>query len=179
MTTAGDSVLDTAERVLRSAGFLAEPSETSQGLPILLAENEYFLLAVVNASSVKELIAAEESAVTDLVNRISASKPGPKQWDAYLVLLTQEEIPSQPRALEDLFAIRHNTRYVRRVAQVGVGRTTESVTAALRQFLPLPKVIAGDSAVDPLLLLEEELRRHGIRADEASKAVTTFKSTYA
>jgi hypothetical protein len=123
-----------AREVLGEEGYvIQEVNET--GLDVLLAENPYFIVAVATAPTIDELILAEGRGEEILQARLRGADVGPKVWDAYLVLLTQERLVDGGEATRQLFSINYDTRAIRRIAQSDVNPTLRDVRLALRPFV--------------------------------------------
>src|SRR5690554_307514 len=87
--SSGDSdLLLLARDVLREAEFAVE--EVAGETEILLAENRYFVVAVAATPTIDQLLLAEGTTEAALAKRLAESDAGPKLWDSYVVLLTQE-----------------------------------------------------------------------------------------
>lgn len=173
----GQEHLRLAETILRRGGFAVSTIQLSANLTLLVAENDYFVLGVVVASSLEELLQMESSLSVAFVNRLAEQAAGPKQWDAYLVLLTPDRAVESNEEVAELAAINRDTRYLRRLAHVGVTATSESVERALRPFLPLPPLKELDTGVDALTLLEQELPRYGIEPDQVTRLLARYRTS--
>jgi hypothetical protein len=165
-------LLQDADALLKEAGFATSRSElTGAELPSLLAEDRFFVLAVVAAPTLGDARRGEPFAVSGLLDRLTAAEAGAKRWDAYVVLLAAEPIETaeQTREVVDL---QYNTRGVRRIVATGVG-DRESIRAALRPFLPLPPTSPGGlgNALDELV---DQLILNGVPEDAAPRYVAAF-----
>lgn len=58
-----------------------------------------------------------------LAQRIESAALGPKKWDTYLVLLTQEKSAEDDDVTRDLYAINFDRSRLRRIAHTGVDPT--------------------------------------------------------
>lgn len=167
-----EDLLALARSVLEDSGFIAEVVQSDT---VLLAENPFAIVALAATPTLTDLLVAETTIESFLRKRIAESDVGPKLWDAYLVLLTQESSQSQGRAYQRLFEINYDTHEFRRIARVGVGLTFREVRNALTPFVePLRLNDAGLSA-DPMDLLPTALNRHGVDLDTAERAVNIFR----
>ena len=108
-----------ARKVLSDAGF-AQKEVKLQDVAVLLAENAYCIVALAATPTVDDLIAAEPQVEALLHTSVERVGIGPKLWDAYVVLLTQERPSDQRGGLRPLFNINYDTRGFRRMARVGV-----------------------------------------------------------
>lgn len=165
-----------AEEILRRASFATSWIELSGKWRILVAENDYFVLGVAAAPTLRDLLSAEEALSVTFVNQLADRAAGPKQWDAYLVLMTPELLSGSKEATSELVALNYDTRYLRRLAHVGVQAAANSIESALRPFLPLPIGRDLESAVDPLSLLQAELPHFGVTPEKAAQAVENYRS---
>ena len=121
--------------VLESAGFVTAVTADPAGC--ILAENEFAILVVVAVPTMADLLASEPMVEELLRSRVDASDVGPKLWDAYLVLLTQERLSEDGEGLRPLYGINYDTRGFRRIARTGVKATLSEVRAALSPFVCL------------------------------------------
>ena len=166
-------LLGLARSVLEGEAFEIELIEGT--VPLLLAENSYFIVGVVATATIRDLIDVEGPASHDLAQRVSVGDAGPKLWDAYLVLLTQERSPDAGRVTRDLYQINYDTSRLRRLAHTGVPGTLTGVRTALTPFV---RPITLDSPVvnvDPFESMVQSLVRRGVDKDVASKAVEAFR----
>jgi hypothetical protein len=168
-------LLQDADKLLREAGFSTRRSVFAGGeVPCLLAEDRFFFVALIASKTLDEVRRAESFAANELLERLASGAAGAKRWDAYLVLLAQEaiETPGQTREVVDL---QYNTRGVRRLVATGV-TDRESLTAALRPFLPLPPT-SPSGLGDALDELVDELILNGVPAETAPRYVAAFAQT--
>src|SRR5438270_7781004 len=86
----GQEHLRLADAILKGGGFATSLVRLSPNLRLLVAENEYFVLGIVIAPTLDDLLKMESALAISFVNRLATEAAGPKQWDAYLVLLTTE-----------------------------------------------------------------------------------------
>lgn len=174
-TTEVSPLLSSAAEVLGAEGFdLKSLTTDNLASPMLLAENEYFILGLSAFGDAQELAAVEGAAAVGLAEAVIES--GSKRWDLYLVLLTESE--SQDDAMSEVVTeILYNTRYLRRVVRWDVSAVGEFMRFALRPFLPLPPHrAAGDMVEDPLRELWERLPLHGVAHDQVRKAIAQWES---
>ena len=175
MTSAIFSVsplLRDAEAILTRAGFLTRHEYIAEiTTPWLLAENEFFVVAVVAATTLSDAERVEAFAAAELLNRVSTVDVGGKRWDAYLVILC-EELVSDPEATHRLVTLQYDLRGVRRLVATGV---TDSgrVADALRPFLALPPPMPGGLA-DAFAALVDQLTLNGIEQAKAKLYVTAY-----
>lgn len=168
-----DELLVLARSVLAQQGYAVE--EIVGDVGILLAENAYFLVGVVATSTIAQLLVAEGIAEAVISERLAASDAGPKRWDAYLILLTQERLPESETTTRELFEINYDTARLRRIAHAGVSPTIRSVSEALSPFLK-PVELADASVIeDPFKLLVRALTSRGVDPALAGRAVTAFE----
>lgn len=165
-------LLRLARSVLSESDFAVELVEAE--VPMLLAENRYFVVGVVAPSTIHQLLSVESLAFEALEGRISSSEMGPKKWDAYLVMMTQEKASDDDETTRGLFAINHDTSHLRRMAHTDIELTRASVTRALSAFLEPVEVDEADTRSDALLALVQSLTQRGIPESLAAKAVAVF-----
>lgn len=168
-------LLRDADATLSDAGFLTrlEPIPDAEA-PWLLAENAFFVLAVVAVLTLAEAKRVEAFASAELLRRTVSADVGGKLWDAYLVVLC-EELVADPDQTRELVAMQYDMRGVRRLIATGV-TDRGPVVEALRPFLPLPPPMAGGLS-DVFAALVEQLVLNGIDRDKASHYATVFAST--
>jgi hypothetical protein len=167
---ADDELLTLARTVLVDEGFAVEDADVD-GIRLVLAENRYFVLGVVSAATIAQIVTAEGWAEEFLAERLRSADVGPKLWDAYLILLTQERLPEGGDATRDLFQINYDTRGVRRMAHSGVYPRLADVRNALTPFvapIELEDPTIATSAFDSFI---ESLVARGIDREVAVRAV--------
>lgn len=162
-----------AESVLAEAGFATAVLFTEGGC--LLAESEYSILVVVAVPTLGDLFKAEPLVEGALQHRIDESEVGPKVWDAYVVLLTQERLADEGEGLRPLFGINYDTRGFRRIARTGVQPTVRSVRSALSPFVEPVRLEDAGIAADPLASLSEALVSNGVQEDIAVRAIQVYR----
>lgn len=171
---ASDSeLLHIAKGVLEGQGYRVESS--TAGVDLVLAENPYFVVAVAAMNTIQDLLLGEGLAETSLANRINDSSIGPKKWDAYLVLLTQERSPEDDATTRDLYAINYDTARLRRIAHTGVDATPEAVAHALAPFIAPSEATSPEIQHDPFVALVDALASRGVSRELADRAVTAFE----
>ncbi len=162
-----------AESVLDQAGFATAVLSSDGGC--LLAENEYSILAVVAVPTLADLLSAEPLVERLLQRRIDESEVGPKVWDSYVVLLTQERLADEGEGFRPLFGINYDTRGFRRIARTGVEPTVRSVRSALSPFVEPVRLEDAGIAADPLAALSEALVNNGVQDDIAARAIQVYR----
>ncbi len=126
-------------------------------IPLLLAENRYFVVGVAATSTIAQLLVAESVAEGMISSRLISSNPGPKRWDAYLILLTQERSPETGETTRDLFNINYDTAGLRRIAHTGVDATLAAVRNALTPFVSPIKLDDPSISIDAFTAFVEAL----------------------
>ena len=167
-------LLAAASLVLRSHGFAVRSVPLmSLASQLLLAENEMFLVGVVEFSGNESLTVVESAASMALAERLD--RAGAKRWDAYLVLIT--DAPSGDQQMSAAAAdILYNTRYVRRIIRWELAPTEESLTLGLRPFFGLPDSGHSLSTTDPSKLMVDRMVAHGADPDDAVGAYERWKA---
>ncbi len=167
-----DGLLAAASLVLRGKGFtVGSSSAAGTGQQLLLAENDLFVIGLVEFASPDELPVLEGSATIELAEHLASA--GAKRWDAYLVLLTSLPAGNQQMSAT-VTDILYNTRYVRRIIRWGLAADPDVVAVALRPFFPLSAVYGGTPASDPVRQLADRLPAHGVSSVEARAAVNLW-----
>lgn len=165
-------LLNTAEGVLTEAGFSTRRGVfSSADAPCLLAEDEFFIVAIVASQTLKEARRVESFAAAELLDHVAEARVGAKRWDAYLVLLAEEVIDEVEQG-RDLVELQYNTRGVRRLVATGVS-DRDSLMVALRPFLPLPQPVPGGLS-DALSDLTDQLVINGVDREQAARYVGAF-----
>lgn len=162
-----------ARRVLNDEQYAVE--ESHDGVELLLAENRYFVIGVVATATLRELMLAEPLGESVLTDRMKAADPGPKRWDAYLVLLTQERSPDDSETARQLYSINYDTSCVRRIAHSGVAPTVAAVREALTPFVAPVKLDDEGMATDAFASMTDALTARGIDRGLADRALTGFR----
>jgi len=172
--TSDRELLSLATSVLEGELFRVESLDSNP--TVLLAENQYFFVAVVATSTIEQLLIAESLVEAIVGEYLEAADPGPKRWDAYLVLLTQERAPEDDATTRQLFSINYDTSRMRRLARSGVELTLRAVRDSLNPFVS--PILLENLAVsmDPLDAMVDELTNRGIDRDVAEKSVVAFRS---
>lgn len=167
-----DELLSITKTILASQGFQVE----SMGEPfdLIVAENSNFVVAVAAMNTIQNLILAEPVALDALSDRIQSVELGPKKWDTYLVLLTQEKSAEIDEVTRDLYAINHDTSRLRRIAHTGVDATPEAVRNALAPFIEPVTTTTLVTNTHPLESLLSTLISRGISEELAKRAVNAF-----
>lgn len=169
-----DELLALARAVLVEEGYAVDDATTAE-VHLLLAESRYFVLGVVTAATIEQIVVAEGLAEEFLVGRLRNADVGPKLWDAYLILLTQERLPEGSGATRDLFQINYDTRGVRRLAHSGVFPRIADVRIALTPFVAPIELDDPAIAGSPFDSFIQSLIARGIDRDVAVRAVTASR----
>jgi hypothetical protein len=140
----------------------------------LLAESEYFLLALAAGESFDDLLVLEGFLAASLATVFEDGKLGPKRWDSYVVLLSSSG--ADQRGTPDVVRLQYNTRSLRRLVSLGIPAHEDTVAEALATFLPLPESLPGGlrSAFDELVA---QLVINGIAEDQAATVVSSYRTT--
>ena len=165
-------LLAAARRALGAHDFRLQESRLPKpaDAPWLLAENEYFVVAVVAGRTLDDIRVFEGYVAAALNDLLAAADLGAKRWDAYVVLLARSD--AEQRGRPEVLELEYNTRSLRRLVSLGV--TDTSVDEALSAFFALPDPPAGGlpSAYEELV---DQLVVHGIERDRAQAAVTAYR----
>ncbi|MGV8912790.1 MAG: hypothetical protein ACOH14_09280 [Rhodoglobus sp.] len=167
-------LLDVAQAIFEQQGYAIESVQVGAA-KLLLVENAYFLVCVVATPTINQLIAFEGIAEAVLTRRISEGEIGPKRWDAYLVLLTQERSPETREVTRALFDINYDTSRLRRIAHAGVIASDSAVRAALSSFISPTGVEDSEISEDPYSTLTRELVAQGVDQQLVQRAVDAFE----
>ena len=168
-----DELLRISKEVMSEQGFQVET--ISGGIDLLLAENSYFVVAIAAMNTIRDLIFAESTAFETLARRVESVTLGPKKWDTYLVLLTQEKSAEDDDITHDLYTINYDMSRLRRIAHTGVDPTPEAVSHALAPFVePAGSRTSAvqDDALDSLLIA---LISRGVNEEFAQRTIAAFK----
>lgn len=167
-----DELRAVARSVLLQADYVVEDLRGDPSL--LLAENPYFLVAVCTTSTISQLLHVEPLAEEAILRRLEGANPGPKRWDAYLILLTQERLPENRQTTRGLFEINYDTSNLRRIAHTGVEATLAAVRQALIPFVAPIELDDPSLQLDPFGAMESALTAQGVERDTARRAVAAF-----
>lgn len=167
-----DELLRVTRTVLADQGFHVEA--VSWSIDLVLAENSYFVIAVAAMNTIGELIQAEPVAFEALAQRLESAALGPKKWDTYLVLLTQEKSAEDDNITRDLYAINYDTSRLRRIAHTGVDPTPDAVSHALAPFVE-PSSNTSAAQADAFDALLQALISRGVDGELAQRAIAAFE----
>lgn len=168
-----DDLLLLATTVLSQHGFHVETIK--QGIDLILAENPYFVVAVAATNTIPDLILAESVAFAAIAQRIDSATLGPKKWDTYLVLLTQDKSAEAEDMTRALYAINYDTSRLRRIAHTGVDATPEAVGHALAPFVTPDAPVTSARQTDPVDSLLRALISRGVDEELAHRAIAAFE----
>jgi len=168
-----DELLRISKAVLTEHQYHVET--LSDGIELLLAENRYFVVAVAAMNTIRDLILAEPLAFETLAQRIGSVALGPKKWDTYSVLLTQEKSAEDDDVTRSLYAINYDTSGSRRIAHTGVDASVGAVTLALAPFVEPDTATTDATDADALASLLQALISRGVDEQLAERAITAFK----
>jgi hypothetical protein len=168
--------LEIAKTVLARDQFATVLESTADGRPVLLAENAYFVLAVVSATNFKDLANREAYAADLLTKRVATSSAAGKRWDAYIVLMATEA-EGDASTFSELVKMNYNTSNLRRIARVGVDASDAGVRGVLRPFLPLATPASDAASADPLGALEAQLPQFGVDKLFAARVIAAYRET--
>ena len=174
-------ILTTSQLMAASAELLSTGGYRAASLPTdgpaasRVFEDPYGIVAVVVYDSWAQLVAEWHEAQGWLVDLISLhlSRPEPKAWEGYLVLLTPGLVPpaDRPRLVE----LRYDTNRVRKLVATGDDLVTlEGVRQALLPLLPLTSDIQPTSSSGLLDRLPELLEGYGIPTEATRTVVQAF-----
>jgi hypothetical protein len=163
-----------ARSILEREGFVVEQS-AGESDGILLSEDPYFIVAIVTASTVDQLVEAESLGEMTLIERLNEHDLGPKVWDAYLVLLTQQAALEDAETTRKLFEINYDTANLRRIVVTDVRPTASAVEAALAPFIAPPSKADQTVVESPFVQLTRSLAGLGVDPGLAERAVTAFE----
>lgn len=175
MTQIATGIIERASVILREHGYEALTISIMPEKSMLLAENDFFALGVIEFEDVTDLSRVEASAAAELSGRLKDSS-GVKRWDAYLVLLSPNRQDDASPLSESVASIVYNTQFFRRIVRWGTSANDQSLFRALRAFLPLTVTTAGP-VVSPAERLAGSLPSFGISADEAAAALVRWRES--
>lgn len=171
--SADRELLALARSILADEGYVVEEIEATTAL--VLAENPYFLVGVAATPTIAQLLVAEGIAEAMIAERLAAADPGPKRWDAYLILLTQERSPENSETTRELFNINYDTTNLRRIAHSGVDATLAAVRDAMTPFVAPIELDDPTLAQDAFSFFAEALAGRGIERDLVNRAIGGFR----
>ena len=169
-------LLRLVEEVLRDEGYEVVLLDADEPLPMLLAENNYFMAAATAVATVQDLPLAEGYLIARLSQATSSATAGPKRWDAYALMLTQQVSTGEEFESSRLFEIAYDTSTARRILQAGVKPDLASVRRAIVPFIRPPALVLGELVADPLEQLLAQLIGRGASPEVATRAVEVYRS---
>lgn len=169
-------VLGAVTEGLLAGGFgQVTDTEDQAGTPIRVFEDAHSVLAVAVYDSWAILSDRWSSAQGVLVELMSAhfTRTEPKAWEGYLILLTTDDLVSDPLELD---RIRRDTTRVRKIVATGDEvMSLSSVMDVLLPVLPL-KLDAIAGTTEPILSrLPELLAPFGVARDLTQEVVEAFE----
>jgi len=167
-------LLGSAALLLQAHRYATHSVALASGRTLLLAENDFFAVGVVEFGIPAELSAAEAAGAAELAERLSTGA-GVKRWDAYLVLISSSVLAGDAMP-ESVTTIVYNTRFLRRIVRWNVQPGEDSMARTLRPFLPLATAQAGQpmSALDRLA---QQLPSYGVPVEDAAQAIARWRAT--
>lgn len=166
-------LLALAGSILGEEGYVVEEIEAD--IALVLAENPYFLVGVAATPTIAQLLVAEGLAEAVIAEKLASADPGPKRWDAYLILLTQERSPENSTTTRELFNINYDTTNLRRIAHSGVDATLTAVRGALTPFVAPIELDDPSLAQDAFAFFTEALAARGVDRGLADRATSAFR----
>lgn len=160
--------------VLEDADFRCKVVTLGRFARILVGENPYCVLVVVDASvddDLRQLVSDAQAELTQLALR---SQPASIRWDLYVLLHVRTE--GEIIGTDLIEAVESDTKYARKFVRLDIKRDRASVDRALRPFLPL-RSVARVEPVDPIELLRAGLREQDLDPELADSALASFVKT--
>jgi len=160
---------------LASGGYNAVQTSDAWPSSSRVFEDVYGIVAVVAYETWTELTENWPDAQGQLVELISThlTRPEPKAWEGYLVLLTPSEAPTGARA--EFADIRYDTNRVRKLVAAGDDlQTLDDVEQALLPLLPLEVEAQVGSGPGLLERLPGLLAERNIELEAARAVVSAF-----
>lgn len=163
------------ELVLRNAGYDTRLGPLGHFSRVLLAENPYALLAILEMETWDGILRHVADVQAELTQLAALADSASIRWDLYVLVHVRtfglQSVPS-----ELLESIESDTKYARKFVRVNLIRDARSLDRALRPFLPLRPALALEP-VDPLNLLRVELLEQGVSAELSEYVLERFEST--
>jgi hypothetical protein len=141
---------------------------------LLLAENDYFALGLMEFGDPEELSASERESAAELAERVSPDA-GAKRWDAYLVLLSPTTLGGDAMP-ESVTEIIYNTNFFRRIVRWNVQPDEASLSRALRSFLPFVTA-QEESRSNPLTRLAQTLPSYGVSEADGLQEIARWRAS--
>lgn len=167
-------LLAAARHSLSTSGFRIQESRlpAPADAPWLLAENEYFVIAVVAGRTLDDVRLFEGYLAAALTGLLGDHDVGPKRWDAYAVLMARSD--ASERGRPEVLDLQYNTRSIRRLVCLGVSEPM--VDEVLAPFLSLPAPPPGGlpSAYEELV---DQLIVHGVEEERARTVVNEYRQS--
>jgi hypothetical protein len=173
MNTSIAELQDLAD-VLGTADFQCEVVTLGRFARVLLGQNPYCVLAIVEGwthDDLRQMISDAQAELTQLTLRAQRTSI---RWDLYVLLhLRTDGGVVDPNLVE---AIESDTKYARKLVRINIKRDRTSIDRALRPFLPLRSATRVEP-VDPVELLRAELRKQGLDPELSDAALASFSAT--
>lgn len=170
-------LLAAVSELLERGKYTAVLPDRGWGSNIRLFEDPYGIVAVAAFETWGDLTEGWPDVQGHLVELISEhlTRPEPKSWDGYLVLMTPSVAPSTARS--QLADIRYDTNRLRKLVATGDElHTLDDVEQALLPLLPLEVESQVESGPALLERLPALLAERGIDMGAARVAVDAFTS---
>lgn len=141
---------------------------------VLLAEDPYTALLVVEASGTDGLERIASDAQAELTKLVSKWSDPSIRWDLYVVihLRTTALTSIDSRLIEKVSS---DTAYARKIVRINLSRDDAALTKALRSFLPIHRSEPVDYD-DPLSHLAQAMIALGAPQTDVDSAFTTFSA---
>lgn len=161
--------------ILTDAGYQCSRRETTRGESMLVGENAYGLVAIVEATALDTLEQLVSDAQAELTRFVVSGRVSTLRWDLYVFALAMFD-PVPPHAVEVADDLESDTRYARKFVKVNLSRDAGALDQALRPLLPL-RTVPATTLTDPLELMRERLTAAGVPEIVATGAIDSFLAT--
>jgi hypothetical protein len=171
--TPPDSVdLEDLREFFQRQGFQADVETVGPFPRVLIAEDPYTVLLIVETDNTDNLEVVASDAQSELTKLVADREDPSKRWDLYVVLhvrttsLTAVDVATVERVSSD-------TTYARKLVRINMSSEELALTRALRPFLPIHHAGEVDYG-DPLQRLAQTMVRLGTPQTDVDSAFSSF-----
>lgn len=175
MTTYASADLEDLEEFFVRKGFHCSVETVGPFPRVLLAEDPYTLLLVVEAEGTDGLERSASDAQAELTKLVSQRVDPMLRWDLYVVIHVRTNVLTSldARLVEKVSS---DTAYARKLVRINLEHDDAALTKALRSFLPIHHSGAVDYD-DPLGHLAKTMLALGAAQTDVESAFATFQAS--
>ena len=164
--------LEDLERFFAGRGFQCAVETIGPFPRVLLAEDPYTSLLVVETAGTDGLERIASDAQAELTKLVSKRDDSSIRWDLYVVIhVRTTTLTSIDASIVE--KVSSDTAYARKIVRINLGRDGAALTKALRSFLPIHRSEPIDYD-DPLRHLAKAMVALGAPQTDVESAFSTF-----